>query len=92
MVGASPIVVRKQRGPGTELRKILGCCGCGSYAARMDEWGPDLCLERIDTIIGWMREESEKRKVPVSEAAARRMIMLAIERAKQHEASTTEIA
>jgi len=63
-------------GPGTELRKILGCCNC-SFAARMNEWGPDGCLERIDEIIGWLTESGK-----MSDQAARRMITLAVERAR----------
>jgi hypothetical protein len=72
-------------GPGTELRKILGRCNCG-YAWQLDEWGPDGCLEHIDQIIQWMQRDSEKQSSAISEEAARRMVLLAIERAKAADA------
>lgn len=57
-----PSPVRFQRveiiGPGTELLAIMAdknipsCQSCKSLAALMDEWGPLLCLERIESIVG----------------------------------------
>lgn len=81
-VGAGQILTDQRGGPGTELRKLLGrCCGC-SFASRMNDWGPDLCLERIDTIIGWLCEDGEKKKSPISAEAARRLIVLAVEQSR----------
>lgn len=56
-------------GPGTELTRILRRlginytpgCSCPQHAVQMDAWGPDGCEENIDTIVGWMREEAQKR-------------------------------
>lgn len=30
----------------------------------MDQQGPKWCRENIDTIIGWLKEEANKRKLP----------------------------
>lgn len=71
-------------GPGTELRKILGCgYGC-AFAKQMNEWGPDVCLERIDEIIERVRAQGDEFETPMSVEAARRTVMLAIERARQN--------
>ena len=70
------------RGPGTQLAAMLGRCSGCAYAATMDQWGPDACLEQLDTIVGWMMEDGDKRGTPISEAAARRMATLAIERSR----------
>lgn len=63
-------------GPGTELRRLLGC-GHYPFATQMNEWGPDVCLGRIDEISGWLTEGDK-----MSDQAARRMIVLAVERAR----------
>lgn len=69
-------------GPGTELRKILGC-GCDAeWVLRMNDWGPDGCMEHMDEIVGWLGDGSVKTDIPMSDAAARRMINLAIERSR----------
>jgi len=58
------------RGPGTELKKLLARlginadekgCQCKSRAAQMDRWGCDACMNRLDTIVGWLREEAARR-------------------------------
>lgn len=59
-------------GPGTELKKILTRfgirpgknCKCERRARKMDQQGPKWCRENIDTIIGWLKEEANKRKLP----------------------------
>ena len=69
-------IAQPRRGPGTELRKMLGCGCCAKWLDTMDEWGPDLCLEQIETIVQWLGEGHS----PIEPHAARRMILLAIER------------
>jgi len=68
-------------GPGTELRKILGCGKCRFYG-RMNKWGADVCLARIEEIVGWMLDAGGKAKSRMSEDAARRLVTLAIERSR----------
>lgn len=82
----------KESGPGTELKKILDKflikekigCKCGPHARTMDRWGPEICLERIDIIVGWLQEEAEKRNLPFSRAAAKLLVKLAIKRARKN--------
>jgi hypothetical protein len=68
-------------GPGTELRKMLGC-GCCSYVAKMNKLGPDGCLKHLDELVGIVVASVQKREQSISENAARRMITLAVERSR----------
>jgi hypothetical protein len=76
-------------GPGTELKKLLGkiglaeqaSCQCNSRAQQMDANGPQWCRDNLDTIVGWLREEAERRGLPFVETGARLMVKLAIRRA-----------
>lgn len=77
-------------GPGTELHAMLswfginaGKCKCKQRAALMDKWGPDVCLEKISTIVGWLQEEAEKREMPFSFTMARWLVKKAIKRARK---------
>ena len=75
--------------PGSELHKLLARfgihqtsgCGCKDRAREMNERGCGWCLENIDTITGWMREEAAKRGLPFVETAARMLVYLAVRRA-----------
>ena len=66
-------------GPGTELSRILARlgmhetsgCPCRSRAILMDHWGVAGCRERLPTIIGWLREEAQRRRLPFSRLASR---------------------
>lgn len=70
-------------GPGRMLAKMLGCNSGFSrdHIRAMDAWGCEKCLERIDTIIGWITEPREGL-TPMCEDSARRLIVLAVERAR----------
>lgn len=78
-------------GPGTELKQLLGKigieatadCPCHARAAEMDRRGCDWCAENIETILGWLREEAERRNLPFVEFAARQLVKLAIRRARK---------
>lgn len=73
-------------GPGTILSKMLAKigikstpnCSCRRRAMEMNTRGPDWCAENIDMITGWLREESEKRKLPFVDFAGRLLIQRAI--------------
>ena len=73
-------------GPGTILSKMLSKigihstpnCSCRRRAMEMNTRGPDWCAENIDTIVGWLREESEKRKLPFVDFAGKLLIQRAI--------------
>jgi len=80
-------------GPGTELKKILSLlgikpekgCACAKRARYMDRMGCDWCEENMDTIVRWLKEEHERRKllVPFSDLIARQVVKLAIKRARK---------
>jgi hypothetical protein len=80
-------------GPGTELKKLLKKvgitaspnCSCNARARTMDQWGCDKCEENIDEIVGWLREEATKRKLPFVDIAGRMIIKRAIKMARKSE-------
>jgi hypothetical protein len=81
-------------GPGTELKKLLKSlgieakpnCSCNKRALLMDEnesKAPGWCEENIETISGWLAEESKKRGLPYIASAGKLLIRMAIRRAKR---------
>ncbi len=57
-------------GPGCQLRRSLswfvrddGKCGCDSFAAKMDAWGPDVCESKMDEIVAHLLEQAAKKSV-----------------------------
>lgn len=78
-------------GPGTELKKLLKKvgitaspnCSCNARAKTMDQWGCDKCEERIDEIVGWLREEATKRRLPFFDLAGRMLVRRAIKMARK---------
>jgi hypothetical protein len=84
---------RPSHGPGTELKKLLklfgifskGGCDCAKHAMVMDQMGPGRCLEKIDTIIGWLEKEAKARHLPFVRAAAMVLVKRAISNAKRAE-------
>jgi hypothetical protein len=84
-----PAVAPPTRGAGTELKRILskigirqGGCSCNRRARQMDAYGIEWCEENMPTILGWLREEATRRKLPFVEVAARLVVNAAIRRAK----------
>ncbi len=78
-------------GPGTELKRLLyrvgirptSKCKCNARAAEMDRMeaaDPGWCERNIDTIVGWLREEAEKRRLPFVDAVGRMIVRRAIAR------------
>ena len=76
-------------GPGTELKKILSKigivatknCSCNARAKLMninELKEPGWCLKNIDTIVEWLREEANKRKLIFIDSLARLIIKRAI--------------
>jgi len=84
-------------GPGCQLRRSLawwgirddGSCGCDSFAAKMDAWGPDECFRRIEEIVEHLRGAAEKKGLPFIATAARIMVSRAIEAARAEAAAAT---
>jgi len=82
---------RPQVGPGTELKKLLATvgitatpnCSCNARAAEMDRQGSEWCESNLDTIVGWLREEAEKRGLPFLDVAGRLLVRRAIRNARR---------
>ena len=81
-------------GPGTELKKLLAGwplrivakpnCSCSARARTMDANGCDWCEQNVDMIVGWLREEAAKRKLPFVDAAGRLLVKRAIYLARRN--------
>jgi len=80
------------KGPGTEMKKLLAKigitsspdCQCNARARYMDEQGPEWCEQNMAEIIGWLREEAEKRKLPFVDFAGRLLVKKAIANARKN--------
>jgi len=81
-------------GPGTELKSLLKKvginaspnCSCNARARKMNEMEqkePGWCEAHIDEIVGWLREEATKRKLPFIDAAGRLLVRRAIANARR---------
>jgi hypothetical protein len=78
-------------GPGTELKKLLKLvgitatpnCSCNAKARIMDTNGTDWCEQNIEVIVGWLREEAKKRKLPFIDYAGRLIVRRAIRNARK---------
>jgi hypothetical protein len=83
---AKPKKKPESSGPGTELKKLLGrigitatpTCSCNKKAAVMDHHGCQWCLDNIEMLVGWLREEAEKRALPFLDLAGRLLIRRAV--------------
>lgn len=91
-IESSPKIATRA-GPGTELSKLLKrfgieptpTCQCRAKARQMDAWGPDECEkpERIEEVLGVMREEATARGLPFLDVAGRLLIRRAIRNARR---------
>lgn len=89
----APAAVGFNAGPGTELKKLLAkigikatpTCSCNKRAQVMDEKGVQWCKDNIDTIVGWLREEATKRKLPFVDMAGKMLVKRAISLAEKAE-------
>lgn len=94
---AHPAYPRSQKPPpkrcraGAELKRLLGrfgisstpSCSCNARAAEMDARGCEWCEENIDVIVGWLREEASRRRLPFIDAAARAIVRRAVKNARK---------
>jgi len=88
------------KGPGTELKKMLAKlgiavtadCPCNERAATMDGKGWEWCEQNLETIVGWMREESARRGTLFIEVGARFLVRRAIAKARRSDDSPNDPA
>lgn len=82
-------------GPGTELKKLLKkfgieatpTCSCNSKAKLMDQKeanDPGWCEKNIDTIVGWLKDEASKRKLPFFNFVGKMLVQRAINNYKKN--------
>lgn len=77
-------------GPGTLLSGMLSTmgikstanCSCRRHALEMNEKGPEWCEQNMPTILSWLKQESEKRKLPFVESLAKMLVKRAIRQSK----------
>lgn len=77
--------------PGTVLSKMIksvgiqmtDSCSCKRHALEMNDKGNDWCEENIDTIVGWLREEATKRKLPFIDAIGKMLVYRAIKKSRK---------
>ena len=82
-------------GPGTELKKILSwfvkpipTCPCHARMRTMNEWGPDGCQARIETILDWLKDSAEKQRLPFIRPIVAIIVQKAISNARTKSAKT----
>jgi hypothetical protein len=81
-----PLQEEDPDGPGTVLSGMLEkvgiksspTCSCKARARIMNVNGNDWCAENLELLIGWLREEAQKRKLPFIDIAGRLIIKRAI--------------
>ena len=92
-VQATMAALSQTGGAGTELQRILHFiglretpgCPCARHIRTMNAKGVEWCAANVGTITGWLRREAKRRKLPFFTPAARRLVLLAISRAKKRE-------
>jgi hypothetical protein len=96
--GAIPAPPPATSGPGTELKNLLSLvriavapnCSCNAYAAQMDVWGPDGCLERLPEIVAHLEAQARGRGLPFSRIVAEKLVRIAIGRARKKASNPPE--
>lgn len=77
-------------GPGTELKKLISwfpipkkanCRSCRNLEIRMNRWGPDICLQKMDFICKKLHIAAKRRNLPFSKTIAISMVNKAIQNA-----------
>ena len=63
--------------------KVNAGCKCNSHIETMNKWGPDTCSENIETIVGWLKDEAVRRKMPFLSGVGRLLVKRAIHNARK---------
>lgn len=63
--------------------KTSPTCSCKKHMKEMNLRGNKWCEENIDTILGWLKVESERRKLPFVEMIAKAIVKSAIKKSKR---------
>ncbi len=92
--GGKPVskpVVKPEKGPGTELKKLLKKigieatenCPCNSRIKKMDQEGISWCETNIEQIVDWMEEEANIRGLLFLRVLGRKLVRIAINKARK---------
>jgi guanylate kinase len=81
----------KLDGPGTELKKLISWfyspikkkCKCKTRIQKMNQWGPDECEKRIETITRWLKHSARINKTIYNETIVKILIRKAIRNARK---------
>ena len=87
-------------GPGTVLHSVLSklgvtftsTCSCRDHITLMNAWGPKGCRPNIHVIVGWLKEEAVRRRLPFSVTAANLLVQWSIHQAEKNLAKSEKIA
>jgi hypothetical protein len=63
--------------------KSTSNCACRKHAIEMNENGNDWCEANMNEILGWLKEESNKRGLPFIEAIAKIMVAKSIKKSRR---------
>lgn len=78
-------------GVGFELARLISwfyvdtdpCLICKYRMQKMNVWGPDVCEEKIETILVWLKQAANKRRIPYVDFAVRLLLKKAIANARR---------
>jgi hypothetical protein len=78
-------------GPGTVLSQMIKKvgiimhegCSCKRHAIEMNTKGNDWCEKNIDTIVGWLRMEANRRNLPFMDALGKLIVQRAIKKSRK---------
>lgn len=78
-------------GPGTVLSKMIkslgivmsDSCSCRRHAIEMNTQGNDWCEQNIDTVVGWLREEANRRGLPFVDMIGKLMVGRSIKKSRK---------
>lgn len=87
-------------GPGTILSNFLKKigitstpnCSCRQRAIEMNEKGPDWCLQNLDTIVQWLKEEADKREYVYQDWCIKALVNRSIKRSIKKCKNTTSVS
>lgn len=85
-------------GPGTELKALLSkvgitstpTCSCNARAMEMNRQGTQWCKDNEELILGWLKEEAEKRGLPFVKFGAKMLLRRAIKIAEKKAAAKSQ--
>lgn len=84
-------IAEDPHGPGTILSQMIKSvgiqmtenCSCRRHALEMNKQGNDWCEKNIDLVVGWLREEAKKRKLPFIDAIGKLIVGRAIKKSRK---------